>query len=281
MVMYPTATMGVGLVPETGFASALARAYNEWMHDFCAADPARLQYVALIAPQSVPDAVAELRRAVTELGAVGAMMPSHVHHRPDFGDPHYDPIYAEAQRLDVGLGFHPNTQSLAATLFHNFVNVHALSFPVEHFLTLSATIVGGVFERFPDLRVAYLESGIGWVPYLMHRLDRALELQGAAEAPHLTRTATETIRSGRLFFGTECEERTIADAVAWGLEDTLIFASDYPHWDADWPHTVQAVQERSDLTDAVKRKFLHDNALRFYGTPLRARMGSALVAATV
>ncbi len=132
-------------------------------------------------------------------------------------------------------------------------------------MALCATLVGGVFERFPRLRLAYLESGIGWVPYIMDRLDEEIEKRGAEEAPYLTMRPSEYIASsGRIFFGVECEEKTIPDTLRWGLADTLLYASDYPHWDGDWPHTVSAVRERDDLSDEVKRKMLHDNALRFY-----------------
>ena len=60
------------------------------------------------------------------------------------------------------------------------------------------------------------------------------------------------------------------DGVRWGLEDTLLYASDYPHWDHDWPHTVSSIWKRDDLSDSVKRKMLHDNAVRLYGRVIEA-----------
>ena len=83
------------------------------------------------------------------------------------------------------------------------------------------------------------------------------------------------------FFGVECEEQTIPDGVRWGLEDTLLYSSDYPHWDGDWPHTVSKVRDRTDMTDEVKRKMLHDNAARFYKLPdaMPSRKAESQVAA--
>jgi len=65
-------------------------------------------------------------------------------------------------------------------------------------------------------------------------------------------------------FGVECEEKTIPDAMRWGLEDTILYSSDYPHWDGDWPHTVKGIRARKDISDGIKQKMMHDNVARFY-----------------
>ena len=131
-------------------------------------------------------------------------------------------------------------------------------------MAMIATIVGGVFDRFPKLNIAYLESGVGWVPYMMDRLDEEVEKRGADEAPYLKMPPSGYIKSGRIFFGVECGEKTIPDGVRWGLEHTVLYSSDYPHWDGDWPHTIKTMRERDDLSDDTKRKMLHDNVARFY-----------------
>ncbi len=278
MVLYPTAGLAIGRIHELDYATELSRAYNDWVHEFCQADPARLKAVALLAPQDPTAAAEELRRAVMERGAIGALVPTHVPQSPDWGHPQYDPIYAAAERLDVGLGFHTGTsnESLGSQRFRKFLSAHTIDHPVEQMIALIGTVIGGVFERFPRLRVAYLESGIGWVPYLMDRLDEEVEKRGAEEAAYLTKLPSEHIRSGRVFFGVECGEKTIPDGVRWGLADTLLYASDYPHWDGDWPHTVSAIRQRTDLAEDTKRKMLHDNALGFYG----ARVGAGAEALT-
>jgi uncharacterized protein len=237
MVLYPTGGLAIGRIHEPEFATALTRAYNDWLSRFSQTNPDQLQFVALLAPQDPAAAAAELRRAVTELGAVGAVLPTHVPQSPDWGQRYYDPIYAEAERLDVGLGFHTGTsnESLGAQRFRSFLCAHTIDHPVEQMIALCATLIGGVFERFPQLRIAYLESGIGWVPYLMDRLDEEVEKRGADEAACLTRLPSAHIKeSGRIFFGVECEEKTIPDGVRWGLEDTLLYASDYHYFVIFW-----------------------------------------------
>lgn len=266
MVMYPTAGLHVSALHEPEFATALTRAYNEWLHYFCQANSVRLKFVALLAPQDPKAAAEELSRAVTERGAVAGVLPTYLPQSPDFGDSRYDPIYAAAERLGVGLGFHTGTSadSLGGLRFRKFLSAHTIDHPAEQMMALIATIIGGVFERFPTLRIAYLESGIGWVPYMMDRLDEEVEKRGAVEAPYLTKLPSEYVKSGRIFFGVECGEKTIPDGVRWGLDNTLLYSSDYPHWDGDWPHTVKLVRGRTDLSESTKQKMLHDNVARFY-----------------
>jgi uncharacterized protein len=203
---------------------------------------------------------------VSERGALGGVLPTYIPQRPDFGDSWYDPIYAAAERLGAGLGFHTGTSadSLGGQRFRKFLSAHTIDHPAEQMMAMIATIIGGVFERFPKLRIAYLESGIGWVPYMMDRLDEEVEKRGADEAPYLAKLPSEYVASGRIYFGVECGEKTIPDGVRWGLEHTLLYSSDYPHWDGDWPHTVGKVRERTDIEDGTKKKMLHDNVARFY-----------------
>jgi uncharacterized protein len=165
----------------------------------------------------------------------------------------------------VGLGFHATMhESIGAFRFNNFINVHTMGHPVEQMISVCSVVVGGVLERFPRLRIAFLESGIGWVPFMMDRLDEEIEKRGADEAPWLTAKPSEYLTSGRCFFGVECGEKTIPDAVRTMGDNTLLYSSDFPHWDGDWPHTVGTVLGREDLSETTKRKMLHDNVARFY-----------------
>ena len=269
MVMYATAGLSIGVIPDDNYAAALATAYNTAVSEFCQANPERLKFVALLAPQQRDKSVAELRRAVTELGAVGVMLPTHVPLRPDMGHEWWDPIYGEAERLGVNVAFHHRSVHGEATdqRFHNFITVHTVGHPVEQMISLTSVIMGGVVERFPKLSFAFLEGGVGWVPYWMDRMDEEWEKRGKVEAPYLTKAPSEYVKGGSIYFGVECEEKTIPDGVRWGLEDTLLYSSDYPHWDGDWPHTVASARERDDLSEDVRRKMLHDNAARFYKLP--------------
>jgi len=282
MVMYPTAGLGIGLIGEERLATAVAGAYNTWLHDFCQANPRRLKMVALLPPHDPQEGAQELRRAVTELGAVAAMLPTHVPLRPDYGHRYWDTLYAEAERLDVALAFHHKSVhgELTDQRFHSFITVHTVGHPVEQMMSLTSIIMGGVVERFPRLRFAFLEGGVGWVPFWMDRMDEEFEKRGAFEAPDLTREPSDYVRGGNIYFGVECGEKTIPDAVHWGLEDTLLYSSDYPHWDGDWPRTTSIARSRQDLSDEVRQKFLNTNAARFYKLSTPAPLPAGAAAAT-
>jgi len=111
-VAYPSNALAIGLVRELDLAVELAKAYNNWAYDFCKSTGNRVKYAAVIAPQVVPEAVKETRRAVIERGAVGVMMPTYVQWGLDLGQPEFDSIYAEAQRLGVSQAARPRTLRL-------------------------------------------------------------------------------------------------------------------------------------------------------------------------
>src|SRR5690606_11057690 len=124
-VAYPSNALSIGLVRELVLAGELAKAYINWACGFCKESGDRVKYAAVIAPQVVPEAVKELRRGVTEKGAVAVMMPTYVQQGLDLGQPQFDPIYAEAQELGVPVGFHATAQvAVGNTRFHKYLGVH-------------------------------------------------------------------------------------------------------------------------------------------------------------
>ena len=129
-VLYPTSGLAYGLIKDREWATALARAYNTFLYtEFLTAAPSRLKGMALIPLQDIPEAVKELRRAVTELGMVGAVMPA-VGLRIPFGDRHYDPVYTEAERLGCMLAVHgAPAQGLGFDFFERLVEARVLSHP--------------------------------------------------------------------------------------------------------------------------------------------------------
>ena len=127
----------------------------------------------------------------------------------------------------------------------------------------------GVFERFPRLRVAFLECGAGWVPYMMDRMDDEFEKRGTRWCPFLRRKPSEYVREGNIYFSCEVEERTLPYVIELVGEDRIFFASDFPHERArpDFLHDIPEFAQRTDLSDRVKEKILLHNARRFYRLP--------------
>jgi uncharacterized protein len=261
-VLFPTFGLHLMRVREVELAVALCRAYNDFVAEFCQGAPERLAAVAMIPMQDPVEAPRELHRAVTELGSIGAMVPAYLPHR-NLADRTYDDFYAEAQRLDVPVAVHALGDDTEIQRFDNFLSVHTVGHPVDIMCAVVTYFVAGFPERFPDLRLGFLEAGVGWVPWWLDRLDEEWEFR-PHEAPLLKAKPSEYLKTGRYFFSCEPEERMLGRVVEEMGADQIMFASDYPHWDSGFPHTTRHVRERTDLSEVSKRKILGENALRFF-----------------
>ncbi len=275
-VIFPTG-LSINSLRETDLAVERARAYNDWLADFCAVNPQRLKGVGQVALQDVGAAVREARRAVEELGHVAIMLPTNVRDQ-DIGKREFWPLYEEAQRLGVTLALHggiPAAERMHGR-FDTFIAVHTVAFPFECMAALTGLIYAGVPEVFPSLKFAVLEASIGWLPFLMDRMDEEFELRGWREAPLLRRKPSEYLAGGQFYYGFEIEESTLPYVISRIGSDKLLYASDYPHWDTSWPNSVKLFLGRNDISDADKRRILGDNAQRCYGfTTIVARSTGA------
>ena len=265
--LYPTAGLAYGLIQDRLWSISLARAYNDWLHDHYTKHDSRLRGVALVPILDVPAAVVELRRAVSELGMPGAVLPAATVMGKAYGHADFDPLYQEAERLGCTLAIHgAPSKGFGFDFFDSFIKAHTLEHPFSVLIQFTSMIFDGVFERFPDLRVAFLECGAGWVPYMMDRMDEEFEKRGERWCPFLKRTPSEYIRGGNIYFSCEVDERTLPYVIELLGEDNVFFASDYPH-ERDrhqFLSDIPEFTERRDLSDTVKAKILSHNARRFY-----------------
>ncbi|HZS02890.1 MAG TPA: amidohydrolase family protein [Chloroflexota bacterium] len=253
------------------FSQALCRAWNDWAAEYCAAEPARLKFAALVPLGEARAAAEETERAVRELGSVGLTFPPTYAGR-SLDQTYFDPIYEAAQRLDVPICVHANNGAgkycEALGRHDNWLITHALSMPMGLCHALASVVCGGVLERFPTLRVAFLEGGVGWLPFFMDRLDEHVEKLPSL-APWLTRSPSEHIRGGRVFLTCEPEE-DLQYALSRLGDGVIMYASDYAHWDSEFPESARKIADRDELTATQKARILRDNALRFYGLPVPA-----------
>ena len=267
-VLYPTSALAIGMIQLPAWASAIAQGYNDWLYDRFISQSPRLKGVALLAPQDPKTAAAELRRCVKDLGFRAGLLPSVTNNRtPLYGSPVFHEIYDEAQRLDVPLTIHGGvSQNLGLDRLCSFLEAHMLEHPVGLFLQITNMMFQGVFQEFPKLRVAYLEAGAGWVPFMMDRMEEDYEKFAARLAPQLKDSPRKFFKSGNIFVTMEVEERTAPYLSELIRDDVIMWASDFPHererdqFGGDLPH----LYARKDLSDEFKRKMLYDNPVRFY-----------------
>jgi predicted TIM-barrel fold metal-dependent hydrolase len=262
-VLYGAASLGFYALTDQELTVACCRAYNDWLHDYCSADPARLKGTPTLPLGSIDDACAEARRAVTDLGFVSLTLPCAVGRR-NLDDPALAPLYALAEELDVPLGFHAGGARLAHARFvDSYAQLHAFEFPANIMLAVTTIVCGGALARHPRLRVAMLEAGVGWAPYYFERLDEHYEHR-AHEMPGIDRPPSTFLEDGRLVISTEGEDGLAHALHALGPQ-SVVWASDYPHWDAQFPGSVQKVLDRPEITEGERRAVFETNPRRLYG----------------
>jgi predicted TIM-barrel fold metal-dependent hydrolase len=266
-VLYPTQGLTHAAIQDRDWAVTLARAYNDWLyHRFMKVSP-RLVGVALLPVQEIGEAVAELRRCVNELGMVGAVLPAVAVGGRLYSRPEFYPLWEEAQQLDVPISTHGGLSfpDLGLDMAANFTVAHTLEHPFAQMRQLVSMIFEGVFELFPRLRFGCLECGVGWVPYMMDRMDEEQERKGQY-SPRCRRKPSEYFRSGNIFFAAEVGETALPLALRVLGADSILWASDYPHErdQRDFSRDIPTLKARQDVSEAVKRKIFYDNAVRFY-----------------
>ena len=263
--LYPTSMGNVSRLREPDYVAALCQAYNDYVYDYYAKISNRLSPIALIPFQDPERAVVELRRAVKDLGYRAAVVRTTGLRLP-LGHRYYDPIYREAESRDCALAVHGTNgaEELASGSFETFTEVHTVSFPVGIFVQFSNMIFQGVPERFPKLRLAFLEIGCTWLPYWLDRMDEHWEKRGKIETPLLKQRPSACVREHPVYFSLEADETLLPETFRYVGDSHFVYATDIPHWDTEFPENLHMVQSRKDLSDETKNKLLYENAKALY-----------------
>jgi len=252
---------------DPAFALALCRTMNDAKAEFCGHAPKRIKAIAKLPMIDPPAAAAELRRAVTELGLVGMVIPQQIREK-NLSDPSFDVVWAEAERLNATVCVHgggqaPDQYPIGVDRYRTRLEVHAMTHPIGNMLALMSMIIGGVIHRFPKLRVGFMESGCGWLPFWLERLDEHYELM-PEQAPGIDRKPSEYFLEGNCFISCEPDEHMLKQVIELIGDRHIVYASDYYHWDCAFPDTVKLIAERNDIGDTSKRRILGENAKTLY-----------------
>lgn len=261
-VLYTTTALAYGHVVIPEWAVAYARAWNNYVHETYLRKSPRFKAMALVPMQDPPSAVAELRRAVSELGMVGAYIPSNGL-KKHLSAKEFWPIYEEAQKLDCAVGIHGGSYSdLGFNTFTKFPGTRALGMPVPLAIAMTGMIQDGVWDAFPNLRVGFMEGGTGWIPMIIDRLEREHEYGEL----HCQRPVLDYFTSGNFYVGCEGNERALSSVVNLIGPQPCMFASDFPHEIPmeDARHEIDEIERRHDISDEHKKLILGENAKRFY-----------------
>lgn len=266
-ILFPDHLLKLPVITQANYAAAIARAYNAWLLDeWCSVENGLLGCI-LACPHDPADAAREIRKYAKEPGMVGVYLPC-AGLDPLWGHRMYDPIFEAAEEADLPVLLH------SVTVIHPVFPFNTHGFETEfgrhicsHTFSMMANLVHmvttGVPVRYPNLRVAFTEAGISWVPFLMYKMDKEY-VERRREVPFLTEKPSHYLK--KMYFATQPveEPEDLGDIVTlmdlYDGEDTTIFASDWPHHDFDHPTKVHQVP----FTNEVRRKVFAENALRLF-----------------
>jgi uncharacterized protein len=265
-ICFPTGSGNIAKNQEVPYQIAVARASNSHFAEEFNARSDRISCVGCLPMRSPSAAAEELRRAVTDLGLKGfEILPTGL--PLALGDPFYDPIYREAERLGVVLGIHGTrntSRELGTSGLATFSEVHSYAFPVGILLQFTSMVCQGLTVRFPKLKLAFLEIGATWLPYYLDRLDEHWEKRAELEMPLLTKKPSEIVRNSKMYFSVEPGESQLAATVEYVGAEHFLYASDIPHWDNEFPGNLNGLRGHTALSESAKQKILYQNAKELF-----------------
>lgn len=247
----------------------LYRIYNDWLYDFCSYDRKRFVGLASIPSHTVEAAVAETHR-VAKLG-LGGLDVAVLFGMIPLWDPYWDPLWQAAAEVNLAVHFHtigpPPEVAARKDLPEEFkmagFATRKAGFQLYMATILAAMIHGGALERHPGLHIVLGESGIGWLPYVLDRMDYEFEDRFRNDLLYMKLKPSE-------YWRRQCHATFQNDRIGAKLLDdigieTVMWGSDYPHADTVFPDSQEFIQRQfSHLPDAIQRKVICENAGKFY-----------------
>jgi predicted TIM-barrel fold metal-dependent hydrolase len=265
--LVPTIWVSVTGLPDVELEVGLIRAYHRHAADFCGQFPGRLTTAIVASTRDVDEAVREIYRWGRSRWAV-AVLPALVKDVP-LDHPDLEPIWQAAQEHDLAVVHHSNTWNPPyfpgyQDLWDNIFLGRLASHPWGGMRFMAAFIGAGIMDRYPSLRMGILECGFGWLPFWAKRMDeQAVYVKGTAPLKH---APSEYMTSGRFFCTIERHEGEEMFRHVTGVlgDDVLMYASDYPHSECQFPDSVENILRWSSLKPDAMKKLLWGNASRLY-----------------
>jgi uncharacterized protein len=260
-VVFPTPMLELGMHQETNVEVELSWAYSRWLTEEVLPHEPRMKTMIYL-PFNTPSACMRVIDQFAEKpGVVGFMVTS-----PRFRPVHdnvYMPIYRALEERNLALGFHAGLgmgMERAYEGMNRFISIHALGFTWYNMVHLTNMVINGIPERFPKLKVIWIESGLAWIPFLMQRLDNEYMMR-TSEAPLLKMKPSEYM-AHRFYYTSQPIENGNLEALQFTMKmmnapRTLLFASDYPHWDFNLPSTIY---DLPFLSEQEKKNILGETA---------------------
>ena len=247
-------------------AAEMLRIYNEWLAGFCKAHPDRYAGLANVPNHSIEAAVGEIER-VARRGNVKGLEISRRHDMTPLWDPWWNPVWDAAAASGLPMHFHTiggprrDFSQLTGKTLLAARAASITSFQMHMAEVLMSIIFAGVLERHPNLKVVIGESGTGWIPYILDRMDAEWEDQFKELDLKMKPSA---------YWRRQCYATYQSDPIGVKLlddlgEDNIMWGSDFPHPDGIYPDSQEYIQkELGHLPEATRKKIVCDNAAKLY-----------------
>ncbi len=270
-IVFPNKGLAMFATQDAEFGAAQCRVWNDWAWETYGPYNDFMSPMAAIMTADLDLALAEIKRVV-KIGFRGITLPckpiwgAHDARHPNYNLPMYDPMWALIQDCDVPMTFHvstgrdPRAARKDGGAVINYV-AHSLSPTIEPISNICAS---GVLDRFPKIRFAAIECGIGWVPWALSAMDEAYRKHHLWVTPKLKKLPSEYFRTNGAASFQE-DPAGLDLAVKFNLVDNFMWANDYPHAEGTWPHSAEAIErEMGDLNEGQREKILGLNAARIF-----------------
>jgi predicted TIM-barrel fold metal-dependent hydrolase len=241
-VTTPTLNLLLGAVRNEELAAAIATAYNRWQDDVITDADKGIYGTVIVSPQNPEKGAEEIERWADDPSIVGVFLPP-TGVIPFLGHPMYEPIYEAAERNGLPIFMHNSASTVMDSFpaIHRFLtryfSIHTVSHPIQHICNVTDIITRGLPVKYPDLNWVIQEAGIGYIPFLMNRMDHQYH-QNTEDVPMLEKVPSEYLKDQFYFTsqpieGAENPEYVQDMVTHMGGDRTLMFSSDYPHFDFD------------------------------------------------
>jgi len=262
-VLYTTLGFRLFGLTDAAFQAAIFRVYNDWLAEFCRHEPKRFAGLALISLLDVEAGVQELARCA-RIGLKGAMIMASPPEPGDYSDPHYDPFWAAAQDLGMPLSLHTSTGHGRESRYNVNRYMRTMTLSHETQRSLTTLIFSGVLERFPGLKIVSAENDIGWIAHFLYRADFTAKKFRYTDPAPIKLLPSEYFE--RQVYATFMDDPVgIANTSFYGANN-MMWASDYPHTLATWPHSREVIaRDFGGVAPALREKIVSGNAARLYG----------------
>ena len=266
-VVYPGVGLTLVRAPDAEYLYACCRAYNDWLAEFCQPYPDRLKGVGMIPCRGPVEWAVEETERCAKLGLVSVMLPAWVDDRP-YNLPDWDPLWAAMQDMGLIASIHIGGRDPFGRAHGpgaGGIIIGIVKFEMND--TLQHLIWGGAPVRFPKLKWALVESGIGWIGAALGFMDHWWQDHKGWMEPRLPEPPSTYFH--RQFYATFEDDRAgVLTRDLMGVEN-IMWGSDYPHTEGVWPFSRKQVADNfAAIPDADTRKIVHDNTATLYGFPM-------------